>query len=93
MFIIVFINFGSNGNCYYVGNEMEVVLVDVGIFCWEILVCMKFGGFDSFWLCVIFVIYEYFDYICGVEVLFKKLDLFVYVIFVIYKSGKFFVWL
>ena len=27
---------GSNGNCYYVGNEREAVLVDAGICCREI---------------------------------------------------------
>jgi len=27
---------GSNGNCYYVGNETEAVLIDAGITCKEI---------------------------------------------------------
>ena len=27
---------GSNGNCYYVGNEREAVLIDAGVSCREI---------------------------------------------------------
>ena len=30
------LNSGSNGNCYYIANEKEAVLVDVGISCREI---------------------------------------------------------
>ncbi|MGZ3900222.1 MAG: MBL fold metallo-hydrolase, partial [Bacteroidia bacterium] len=32
---IASLNSGSNGNCYYIGNEEEAVLVDVGISCRE----------------------------------------------------------
>ena len=32
---IASLNSGSNGNCYYVGNEHEAVLVDAGISCRE----------------------------------------------------------
>ena len=30
------INSGSNGNCYYIGNDDEAVLIDVGISCREV---------------------------------------------------------
>jgi len=33
---ITSINSGSNGNCYYVGNNNEAILIDVGISCKEI---------------------------------------------------------
>ena len=33
---ITSLNSGSNGNCYYVGNHSEAVLVDAGISCREI---------------------------------------------------------
>jgi hypothetical protein len=29
------LNSGSNGNCYYVGNQHEAVLIDAGISCRE----------------------------------------------------------
>jgi hypothetical protein len=32
---ITSLNSGSNGNCYYVGNQREAVLVDVGLSCRE----------------------------------------------------------
>ena len=32
---ITSLNSGSNGNCYYIGNHKEAVLVDVGISCRE----------------------------------------------------------
>jgi phosphoribosyl 1,2-cyclic phosphodiesterase len=33
---ITSLNSGSNGNCYYVGNDTEAILVDVGISCREV---------------------------------------------------------
>jgi phosphoribosyl 1,2-cyclic phosphodiesterase len=32
---ITSLNSGSNGNCYYVGNEHDAILVDAGISCRE----------------------------------------------------------
>jgi phosphoribosyl 1,2-cyclic phosphodiesterase len=32
---ITSLNSGSNGNCYYIGNDTEAVLVDAGISCRE----------------------------------------------------------
>jgi phosphoribosyl 1,2-cyclic phosphodiesterase len=32
---ITSLNSGSNGNCYYIGNEREAVLIDAGISCRE----------------------------------------------------------
>ncbi len=29
------LNSGSNGNCYYIGNEQDAILVDAGISCRE----------------------------------------------------------
>jgi phosphoribosyl 1,2-cyclic phosphodiesterase len=31
---------GSNGNCYYIGNEQEAILIDAGITCKQILTRM-----------------------------------------------------
>lgn len=32
---ITSLNSGSNGNCYYIGNATEAVLIDAGISCRE----------------------------------------------------------
>jgi hypothetical protein len=32
---IASLNSGSNGNCYYIGNDNEAVLIDAGISCRE----------------------------------------------------------
>ena len=32
---IASLNSGSNGNCYYIGNERDAVLIDAGISCRE----------------------------------------------------------
>jgi phosphoribosyl 1,2-cyclic phosphodiesterase len=38
---ITSLNSGSNGNCYYIGNDTEAILVDAGISCREIERRMK----------------------------------------------------
>ena len=35
VFIHCIIKFGSNGNCYYIGNDNEAVLIDAGLSCRE----------------------------------------------------------
>jgi len=32
---IASLNSGSNGNCYYIGNDNEAVLIDAGLSCRE----------------------------------------------------------
>jgi len=38
---ITSLNSGSNGNCYYISNENEAILIDAGISCREIEKRMK----------------------------------------------------
>jgi len=49
------LNSGSNGNCYYPGNEREAILVDAGISCRETETCMAWPvyaqGKSCFVLC------------------------------------------
>ncbi|HRG37433.1 MAG TPA: MBL fold metallo-hydrolase, partial [Bacteroidia bacterium] len=33
---IASLNSGSNGNCYYIGNNEDAVLIDAGISCREV---------------------------------------------------------
>lgn len=70
---------GSNGNCYYVGNENEAVLIDAGISCREIERRMKRMGLPIQKVKAVFVSHEHSDHIRGLEVLVKKHFLPVYI--------------
>lgn len=66
---------GSNGNCYYVGNETEAVLVDAGISCKEIETRMKRAGLSLQKVAAVFVSHEHSDHVSGLPVLAKKHNL------------------
>ncbi|HZH94736.1 MAG TPA: MBL fold metallo-hydrolase, partial [Flavisolibacter sp.] len=63
---------GSNGNCYYVGNGREAVLIDAGISCREIEKRMKRLGLAMEKVKGIFISHEHSDHIYGMAVLAKK---------------------
>lgn len=73
------LNSGSNGNCYYVGNQHEAVLVDAGISCLETEKRMKRLGLSFDKVKAIFISHEHSDHIRGVEVLSRKYQLPVYI--------------
>jgi len=76
---ITSLNSGSNGNCYYVGNDTEAVLVDAGISCREIEKRMKRLGLFIEKVKAVFVSHEHSDHIKGLPVLIKKYHLPVYI--------------
>src|ERR1700756_3856332 len=76
---ITSLNSGSNGNCYYVGNSNEAVLVDVGISCREVEKRMKRLGLSMQKVKAIFVSHEHSDHINGIAVLSRKYKLPVYI--------------
>jgi len=76
---ITSLNSGSNGNCYYVGNEHEAVLVDAGISCRETEKRMKRLGLSISKVKAIFISHEHSDHISGIPVLAKKYKLPVYI--------------
>jgi phosphoribosyl 1,2-cyclic phosphodiesterase len=73
------LNSGSNGNCYYVGNQDEAVLIDGGISCRETEKRMKRLGLSIKKVKAIFVSHEHGDHIHGVASLSKKHQLPVYI--------------
>lgn len=73
------LNSGSNGNCYYIGNESEAVLVDAGITCREIEKRMKRLNLSIRKIKAVFVSHEHSDHIKGIEVFSKKYQLPVYI--------------
>jgi len=76
---ITSLNSGSNGNCYYIGNNTEAVLIDAGISCRETEKRMKRLGLSMSILKAIFVSHEHADHINGIRVLSKKYQLPVYI--------------
>jgi phosphoribosyl 1,2-cyclic phosphodiesterase len=73
------INSGSNGNCYYVANEREAVLIDAGISCRETEKRMNLLGLSVKKVRAIFISHEHSDHINGVEVLSRKYSIPVYI--------------
>lgn len=73
------LNSGSNGNCYYVGNSSEAVLVDAGISCRETERRMQSLGLDMRAVKAIFISHEHSDHITGLRILSKKYRLPVYI--------------
>ncbi|MEP6727206.1 MAG: MBL fold metallo-hydrolase [Bacteroidota bacterium] len=73
------LNSGSNGNCYYVGNNEEAILIDAGISCREIEKRMHSLGLDPAKLKAVFVTHEHTDHISGIPTLVKKYQLPVYI--------------
>ena len=76
---IASLNSGSNGNCYYIGNGNEAVLVDAGISCRETEMRMKRLGLNMKKVKAIFISHEHTDHISGLPVLAKKYQLPVYI--------------
>lgn len=77
--LITSLNSGSNGNCYYIGNEKEAILIDAGISCKETEKRMSRLNLPIQKLKAIFVSHEHSDHIKGIEVLSKKYQLPVYI--------------
>jgi phosphoribosyl 1,2-cyclic phosphodiesterase len=76
---IASLNSGSNGNCYYIGNEDEAILVDAGISCRETEKRMNRLGLAIEKVKAIFISHEHSDHINGLQVLSKKYQLPVYI--------------
>ena len=76
---IASLNSGSNGNCYYIGNKDEAVLVDAGISCRETERRMKKLGLSMEKVKAIFISHEHYDHITGVPALSRKYQLPVYI--------------
>lgn len=76
---ITSLNSGSNGNCYYVANDTEAVLVDAGISCRETEKRMGLLNLSMNKVKAIFISHEHTDHIKGVESIAEKYSLPVYI--------------
>lgn len=82
------LNTGSNGNCFYIGNGNEAVLVDVGLSCKETELRMQRLNLRIENVKAIFISHEHSDHIKGLPVLAKKYQLPVYITPSTLLSGK-----
>jgi phosphoribosyl 1,2-cyclic phosphodiesterase len=73
------LNSGSNGNCYYIGNQEEAILVDGGISCRETEKRLKRLGLSMKNVKAVFVSHEHGDHIHGVPAISKKHKVPVYI--------------
>lgn len=85
---ITSLNSGSNGNCYYIGNDTEAVLIDAGISCRETERRMKKLGLSMSLVKAIFVSHEHTDHITGVPGLSKKYQLPVYITSATFQNSR-----
>lgn len=76
---ITSLNSGSNGNCYYIGNENEAILIDAGISCREIEKRIKRLGLSINKVKAVFVSHEHTDHISGLQILITKYNLPLYI--------------
>src|SRR3954464_8160707 len=76
---IASLNSGSNGNCYYIGNNHEAILVDAGLSCRETEKRMARLGLSVNNIKAIFISHEHTDHIFGLSVLARKYRLPVYI--------------
>ncbi|MCK3682733.1 MBL fold metallo-hydrolase [Maribellus sp. YY47] len=78
---------GSNGNCYYIGNRADAVLIDAGISTKQILLRMKERGLNPAKIKALFITHEHSDHMRGARVFGKKLQVPVYMTAKTYNSS------
>lgn len=85
---IASLNSGSNGNCYYIGNDSEAVLVDAGLSCRETEKRMRRLDLSMERVKALFISHEHGDHIRGVESIASKHKLPVYITPPTFKQSR-----
>ncbi|MEO5984842.1 MAG: MBL fold metallo-hydrolase [Ferruginibacter sp.] len=85
---ITSLNSGSNGNCYYIGNQNEAILIDAGISCREIERRMKRLALPVKKVRAVFISHEHTDHIKGVCTFTKKYQVPAYITNVTLKNSN-----
>lgn len=82
------LNTGSNGNCFYIGNANEAILIDAGLTCKETEARMQRLSLSMSKVKAIFISHEHSDHIRGLPVLAKKYQIPIYITKATLLSGK-----
>ena len=85
---IASLNSGSNGNCYYIGNHHEAVLIDAGLSCRETEIRVARSGLAFNKIKAVFITHEHSDHTRGVSVISRKYQIPVYITDETHKSGR-----
>ena len=72
------LNSGSNGNCYYIGNQHEAVLIDAGLSCRETEIRLTRSGLSFSKIKAVFISHEHTDHTRGMEVIARRYKIPVY---------------
>jgi len=83
------LNSGSNGNCYYIGNEQEAVLIDAGLTCRETESRVIRSRLNFAKIKAIFITHEHSDHTRGAEVISRKYQIPIYLSPGTFKGGRF----
>ncbi len=85
---IASLNSGSNGNCYYIGDERDAVLVDAGISCRETEKRMQRLNLPVSRVKAIFISHEHTDHTRGVAILSRKHRIPVFITPATHRAGR-----
>jgi phosphoribosyl 1,2-cyclic phosphodiesterase len=85
---IASLNSGSNGNCYYVGNSRNAVLIDAGISCRDTGRRLARLGLSADNIRALFITHEHTDHCRGAEILSWKHRIPVYITPVTRQAGR-----
>lgn len=85
---ITALNTGSNGNCFYIGNDDDAVLIDAGLSCKETEARLTRLGLTMQKVRAIFISHEHSDHIKGLPVLAKKYQLPIYITAKTHLGGR-----
>ncbi len=76
---IASLNSGSNGNCYYIGNSKDAILVDIGLSLRETEIRMKQLNLSVEKIRAIFISHEHTDHIKGLSTFANKYKIPIYI--------------
>lgn len=85
---ITSLNSGSNGNCYYVGNDREAVLIDTGLTCRETERRMARAGLSFEKVRAIFISHEHTDHTGGADVISRRYQIPVFIAPAAYRNSR-----
>src|SRR5690606_37312641 len=79
---------GSNGNCYYIADGQDAILVDVGVNAKHVELRMHNLGIVPSSISAIFITHEHTDHIRGLSVFCKRYQIPVYITAGSYKGSR-----